>query len=84
MYKIRVLTNSLVNIRRFKQLFFHTLRLKPSEECGPFRGLSSMYAAVDEWIQILDSYTAYRWVVWIYHNLIKSVLFFFALSTFVL
>ncbi|NXI22485.1 TMC5 protein, partial [Sterrhoptilus dennistouni] len=59
-------------------------RLKPSEECGPFRGLSLMYAAVDEWIQILDSYTAYRWVVWIYHNLIRSVLFFFVLSTFVL
>ncbi|NXW66985.1 TMC5 protein, partial [Hirundo rustica] len=59
-------------------------RLKPSEECGPFRGLSSMYAAVAEWIQILESYTASKWVVWIYHNLITSELFFFILSSFVL
>ncbi|NXM50911.1 TMC5 protein, partial [Gymnorhina tibicen] len=59
-------------------------RLKPSEGCGPFRGLSSMYAAVFEWIQILESYTASKWVVWIYHNLITSELFFFILSTIVL
>ncbi|XP_053847957.1 transmembrane channel-like protein 5 [Vidua macroura] len=59
-------------------------RLKPSEECGPFRGLSSMYAAVDEWIQILESYTASKWVVWIYHNLISSELFFFILSSILL
>ncbi|NXM62004.1 TMC5 protein, partial [Illadopsis cleaveri] len=59
-------------------------RLKPSEGCGPFRGLSSMYAAVAGWIQILESYTASKWVVWIYHNLITRELFFFILSTFVL
>lgn len=55
-------------------------RLKPSKECGPFRGLSSMYAAVSEWIKILENYTASKWVVWIYHNLITSELFFFILS----
>uniref|UniRef100_A0A8D2NBX2 Transmembrane channel-like protein n=1 Tax=Zonotrichia albicollis TaxID=44394 RepID=A0A8D2NBX2_ZONAL len=65
-------------------LFFHTLRLKPSEECGPFRGLPSMYAAVDEWIQMLERYTVSKWVVWIYHNLIASELFFFIISTAVL
>ncbi|NXI57176.1 TMC5 protein, partial [Chloroceryle aenea] len=59
-------------------------RLKPSEECGPFRGLSSMYAAVSEWIKTLENYTASKWVVWIYHNLITSELFFFILSTLVL
>uniref|UniRef100_A0A8C5U904 Transmembrane channel-like protein n=1 Tax=Malurus cyaneus samueli TaxID=2593467 RepID=A0A8C5U904_9PASS len=59
-------------------------RLKPSEGCGPFRGLSSMYAAVSEWIQTLESYTASKWVVWIYHNLITSELFFFILSGIVL
>ncbi|NXE35880.1 TMC5 protein, partial [Ptilorrhoa leucosticta] len=59
-------------------------RLKPSEGCGPFRGLSSMYAAVSEWIQVLESYTASKWVVWIYHNLITSELFFFILSSIVL
>ncbi|NXF61496.1 TMC5 protein, partial [Ciccaba nigrolineata] len=59
-------------------------RLKPSEECGPFRGLSSMYDAVSEWIKILENYTASEWVVWIYHNLITSELFFFILSVVVL
>ncbi|KGL94553.1 Transmembrane channel-like 5, partial [Charadrius vociferus] len=59
-------------------------RLKPSKECGPFRGLSSMYAAVSEWIKILEGYTASKWVVWIYHNLIASELFFFILSVLVL
>ncbi|XP_009484528.2 transmembrane channel-like protein 5 [Pelecanus crispus] len=59
-------------------------RLKPSEECGPFRGLSSMYAAVSEWVEILENYTASKWVVWIYDNLITSELFFFILSILVL
>ncbi|NXS16318.1 TMC5 protein, partial [Mystacornis crossleyi] len=59
-------------------------RLKPSEGCGPFRGLSSMCAAVSEWIQILGSYTASKWVAWIYHNLITNELFFFILSSIVL
>ncbi|NXN31857.1 TMC5 protein, partial [Nycticryphes semicollaris] len=55
-------------------------RLKPSEGCGPFRGLPSMYAAVSEWITMLENHTPSKWVVWIYHNLITSVLFFFILS----
>ncbi|NWR69613.1 TMC5 protein, partial [Centropus unirufus] len=59
-------------------------RLKPSEGCGPFRGLPSMYAAVSEWIKILENYTASRWVVWIYYNLVTSELFFFILSVLVL
>ncbi|NXX77985.1 TMC5 protein, partial [Urocolius indicus] len=59
-------------------------RLKPSEACGPFRGLPSMYAAVSEWIKILENYTASKWVVWIYHNLISSELFFFVLTAIVL
>ncbi|NXJ77072.1 TMC5 protein, partial [Trogon melanurus] len=59
-------------------------RLKPSEQCGPFRGLPSMYAVVSEWVKILENYTAAKWVVWIYHNLITSELFFFILSALVL
>ncbi|NWT14119.1 TMC5 protein, partial [Vireo altiloquus] len=59
-------------------------RLKPSEGCGPFRGLSSMYAAVSEWVQTLERHTTSKWVVWIYHNLITNKLFFFVLSTIVL
>ncbi|NXC38196.1 TMC5 protein, partial [Penelope pileata] len=59
-------------------------RLKPSEECGPFRGLPSIYAAVSEWIKALENFVASKWVVWIYYNLITSELFFFILSVFLL
>ncbi|NXS35339.1 TMC5 protein, partial [Pomatostomus ruficeps] len=59
-------------------------RLKPSEGCGPFRGLPSMYAAISVWIQVLENYTVSKWVVWIYQNLITSELFFFILSGIVL
>ncbi|CAN8191823.1 unnamed protein product [Coccothraustes coccothraustes] len=59
-------------------------KLKPSEECGPFRGLPSMNAAIAEWIQILESSTAWKWVAWIYHNLISSELFFFIITSFVI
>ncbi|XP_064376394.1 transmembrane channel-like protein 5 isoform X2 [Dromaius novaehollandiae] len=59
-------------------------RLKPSKECGPFRGLSSMYAAISEWIEILKNYPGSKWIVWIYQNLLRSELFFFILSTFLL
>ncbi|NXU49481.1 TMC5 protein, partial [Turnix velox] len=59
-------------------------RLKPSKECGPFRGLPYMYAAVSEWIKELDNHIASKWVVWIYSNLITNELFFFILSVIVL
>ncbi|NXP72118.1 TMC5 protein, partial [Ramphastos sulfuratus] len=55
--------------------------LKPSADCGPFRGLSFMYTAVYEWVKTLENLTDFRWVAWIYHNLITSELFFFVLST---
>ncbi|XP_032930287.1 transmembrane channel-like protein 5 isoform X2 [Catharus ustulatus] len=59
-------------------------RLKPSEGCGPFRGLPAMFSAVTEWVKSLESYTASKWVAWIYRNLIASELFFFILCTFLL
>ncbi|XP_040539952.1 transmembrane channel-like protein 5 isoform X1 [Gallus gallus] len=55
-------------------------RLKPSKECGPFRGLPSIYAAISEWVKILENYIDSKWVAWIYYNLITSELFFFILS----
>ncbi|XP_066496936.1 transmembrane channel-like protein 5 [Tiliqua scincoides] len=59
-------------------------RLKPSETCGPFRGLPTIYEAISDWIAVLTSYPGSVWVVWIYHNLIESVHFFFILSVLVL
>uniref|UniRef100_A0A669QHS9 Transmembrane channel-like protein n=1 Tax=Phasianus colchicus TaxID=9054 RepID=A0A669QHS9_PHACC len=59
-------------------------RLKPSKECGPFRGLPSIYTAISEWVKILENYIDSRWVAWVYYNLITSELFFFILSTLIL
>ncbi|XP_038273953.1 transmembrane channel-like protein 5 isoform X2 [Dermochelys coriacea] len=59
-------------------------RRTPSKQCGPFQGLTSIIDAVSGWIHILDSYSGSKWVVWIYHNLIGSVHFFFILTVIVL
>ncbi|XP_077683617.1 transmembrane channel-like protein 5 isoform X1 [Eretmochelys imbricata] len=59
-------------------------RRTPSNQCGPFQGLTSIIDAVSGWIHILDSYSGSKWVVWIYRNLIGSVHFFFILTVIVL
>uniref|UniRef100_A0A8D0AZG4 Transmembrane channel-like protein n=1 Tax=Salvator merianae TaxID=96440 RepID=A0A8D0AZG4_SALMN len=59
-------------------------RLKPSKTCGPFRGLTSIFEAISGWVAVLTSYPGSGWVVWIYHNLVESVHFFFILSILVL
>uniref|UniRef100_A0A8D2AHU4 Transmembrane channel-like protein n=1 Tax=Sciurus vulgaris TaxID=55149 RepID=A0A8D2AHU4_SCIVU len=59
-------------------------RLKPSAHCGPFHGLPAFIHSVYGWIDTLRGRPSYRWVVWIYHNLIGSVHFFFILTLIVL
>nr|XP_048316442.1 transmembrane channel-like protein 5 isoform X1 [Myodes glareolus] len=59
-------------------------RLKPSADCGPFRGLPSFIQSVYSWIDTLREKSGYQWVVWIYQNLIGSVHFFFILTLIVL
>lgn len=59
-------------------------RLKPSADCGPFRGLPSFIQSVYSWIDTLRQKPSYQWVVWIYQNLIGSVHFFFILTLIVL
>lgn len=59
-------------------------RLKPSANCGPFRGLPSFIQSIYSWIDTLSKRPSYLWVVWIYRNLIGSVHFFFILTLIVL
>ncbi|XP_077172674.1 transmembrane channel-like protein 5 isoform X2 [Paroedura picta] len=59
-------------------------RMKPSETCGPFRGLETVFAAISGWIAGLSAFPNSLWIVWIYHNLLESVHFFFILSVIVL
>ncbi|XP_059271212.1 transmembrane channel-like protein 5 [Mustela nigripes] len=59
-------------------------RLKPSADCGPFRGLPFFINSIYGWIDTLSKRPSYLWVVWIYRNLIGSVHFFFILTLIVL
>ncbi|XP_037670394.1 transmembrane channel-like protein 5 isoform X2 [Choloepus didactylus] len=59
-------------------------RLKPSADCGPFRGLPFFIHSIYSWIEKLRNRPGYLWVVWIYQNLIGSVHFFFILTLIVL
>ncbi|KAI5139940.1 Transmembrane Channel-Like Protein 5 [Manis pentadactyla] len=59
-------------------------RLKPSANCGPFRGLPFFIHSIYSWIDTLSKRPSYLWVVWIYQNLIGSVHFFFILTLIVL
>ncbi|XP_027947471.1 transmembrane channel-like protein 5 isoform X1 [Eumetopias jubatus] len=59
-------------------------RLKPSADCGPFRGLPFFIYSIYGWIDTLSKRPSYLWVVWIYQNLIGSVHFFFILTLIVL
>lgn len=59
-------------------------RLKPSADCGPFRGLPFFIESIYSWINTLNDRRSYPWVVWIYQNLIGSVHFFFILTLIVL
>ncbi|XP_071976722.1 transmembrane channel-like protein 5 isoform X3 [Engystomops pustulosus] len=59
-------------------------RRKPSLMCGPFRTLNTPYDSVDEWISYITPFGNTTWVVWIYNNLVKSVLFFYILTLIVL
>ncbi|XP_034878261.1 transmembrane channel-like protein 5 isoform X2 [Mirounga leonina] len=59
-------------------------RLKPSADCGPFRGLPFFIYSIYGWIDTLSKRPSYLWVVWIYRNLIGSVHFFFILTLIVL
>ncbi|XP_010608369.1 transmembrane channel-like protein 5 isoform X1 [Fukomys damarensis] len=59
-------------------------RLKPSANCGPFRGLPLFIQSIYLWIDTLRRKPGYMWVVWIYQNLIDSVHFFFILTLIVL
>ncbi|KAM9058485.1 transmembrane channel-like protein 5 isoform 2-T3 [Megaptera novaeangliae] len=59
-------------------------RLKPSADCGPFRGLHFFIESIYKWIDTLREKPSYLWVVWIYQNLVGSVHFFFILTLIVL
>ncbi|KAM4025487.1 transmembrane channel-like protein 5 isoform 2-T2 [Anomaloglossus baeobatrachus] len=59
-------------------------RRKPSEMCGPFRTLPTPYDSISQWINTIRLFENAKWVVWIYNNLVESVLFFYIITLIVL
>ncbi|KAM4632638.1 transmembrane channel-like protein 5 isoform 1-T2 [Discoglossus pictus] len=59
-------------------------RRQPSTQCGPFRHLDAPYMSISNWISSIKVHENLLWLVWIYQNLIESVLFFYLLTLIVL
>ncbi|OCT64109.1 transmembrane channel-like protein 5 [Xenopus laevis] len=59
-------------------------RRQPSQNCGPFRGLETPYQSISNWVSSLTIFENSLWVVWIYENIVESVLFFYILTLIVL
>ncbi|XP_053327648.1 transmembrane channel-like protein 5 isoform X2 [Spea bombifrons] len=59
-------------------------RRQPSKTCGPFQTLDEPYNAISNWVADITVFENSKWVVWIYHNLVESVLFFYILTLIVL
>ncbi|CAL9700720.1 unnamed protein product [Knipowitschia caucasica] len=63
---------------------YTTWSLRPSEHCGPFRGLNSTFSVVEEWIDDLRQIPGSSWVVFIYQKIIRSEVFYFLISIIIL
>lgn len=61
---------------------FH--RLTPSEQCGPFRGLSNTFSVVGVWIDDLKAFPGSQWVIWLYEHVIRSEIFYFLVTLMIL
>ncbi|XP_053550223.1 transmembrane channel-like protein 5 [Bombina bombina] len=59
-------------------------RRTPSQLCGPFRELQTPFDSITRWISTISIHENLLWVVWIYKNIIESVLFYYILTMIVL
>ncbi|CAL8330196.1 unnamed protein product [Lota lota] len=58
--------------------------LTPSKHCGPFQGLNNTFSVVELWITDLEGISASTWVVWIYHKVVRSEIFYFLVTIIIL
>ncbi|NXK47401.1 TMC6 protein, partial [Chauna torquata] len=55
--------------------------VKPSETCGPFQGLETIYKSVKVWAELLEkSNPNIAWFTWIHQYLVENTFFLFFLS----
>lgn len=56
-------------------------RIKPSDSCGPFRGLNTMFQAGKKWVEALAHDDPYlTWLAWVHTYLVENPFFLFLAS----
>ncbi|XP_026858564.2 transmembrane channel-like protein 5 [Electrophorus electricus] len=58
--------------------------LRPSEQCGPFQGLSTPFQAVLQWMGTVANIPGSRWAWWIFEHMLRNELFFYLITLIVL
>lgn len=55
--------------------------MQPSETCGPFRGLETIYKSGKSWMLVLEkSNPNITWFAWVYHYLLENASLQFFMS----
>lgn len=56
-------------------------RVQPSETCGPFRGLETIYKSGKMWMLVLEkSNSKVTWFTWVYQHLLENTCLLFFMS----
>ncbi|XP_064890267.1 transmembrane channel-like protein 6 isoform X1 [Columba livia] len=55
--------------------------VRPSETCGPFRGLETIYKSGQTWVQVLEkSSPNITWLAWVHQHLVENSFLLFFMS----
>ncbi|XP_010006984.1 PREDICTED: transmembrane channel-like protein 6 [Chaetura pelagica] len=55
--------------------------VRPSETCGPFQGLETIYKSGNTWVQVLEkSSPNFSWFIWVHQHLVENPFLLFCLS----
>ncbi|KAM9222249.1 transmembrane channel-like protein 6 [Leptosomus discolor] len=55
--------------------------VQPSETCGPFRGLETIYKSGNNWVQVLKkSNPNITWIAWVHQHVVENTFLFFFVS----
>uniref|UniRef100_A0A8C3J170 Transmembrane channel-like protein n=1 Tax=Calidris pygmaea TaxID=425635 RepID=A0A8C3J170_9CHAR len=62
-------------------LSYTILSVRPSETCGPFQGLETMYKSGKTWVQLLEkSNPNITWFAWVHQYLVENTFLLFFMS----
>ncbi|XP_014805944.1 PREDICTED: transmembrane channel-like protein 6 [Calidris pugnax] len=62
-------------------LSYTVLSVRPSETCGPFQGLETMYQSGKTWVQLLEkSNPNITWFAWVHQYLVENTFLLFFMS----